>query len=87
MSPLGTRERFDARMIPFHNNTDSQVFNMGIIGVPAVTFTNWPDDFIHSTGDDLWQVDPTQLERRWPGAQRAKGHHAGGHGRVQPARG
>ena len=63
VSPLGTRERFDARMIPFHNNTDSQVFNMGIVGVPAVTFTNWPDDFIHSTGDDLWQVDATQLER------------------------
>jgi hypothetical protein len=63
LSPLGTTERFDARMIPFHNNTDSQVFNMGIIGIPAVTFTNWPDDFIHSTGDDLWQVDPTQLER------------------------
>jgi len=63
LAPLGTRERYDARVIPFHNNTDSQVFNMGVIGIPAVTFTNWPDDFIHSTGDDLWQVDPTQLER------------------------
>jgi Zn-dependent M28 family amino/carboxypeptidase len=63
LSPLGTHERFDARMIPFHNNTDSQVFNLGVVGVPAVTFTNWPDDFIHSTGDDLWQVDATQLER------------------------
>lgn len=63
LSPLGTRERFDARMIPFHNNTDSQVFNMGVVGIPAVTFTNWPDDFIHSTGDDLWQVDATQMER------------------------
>ncbi len=63
VSPLGTRERYDARMIPFHNNTDSQVFNMGVIGIPAVTFTNWPDDFIHSTGDDVWQVDATQLER------------------------
>ena len=63
LAPLGTRERYDARMIPFHNNTDSQVFNMGVIGIPAVTFTNWPDDFIHSTGDDLWQVDATQMER------------------------
>jgi hypothetical protein len=63
LAPLGTRERYDARIIPFHNNTDSMVFNMGIIGIPAVTFTNWPDDFIHSSGDDLWQVDPTQLER------------------------
>jgi hypothetical protein len=63
LAPLGTLERYDARIIPFHNNTDSMVFNMGVVGIPAVTFTNWPDDFIHSTGDDLWQVDPTQLER------------------------
>ena len=63
LSPLGKRERYDARIIPFHNNTDSMVFNMGVVGIPAVTFTNWPDDFIHSTGDDLWQVDATQLER------------------------
>jgi len=63
LSRLGTRERYDARVIPFHNNTDHQVFNMGIIGVPGVTFTNWPDEFIHSSDDDLWQMDPTQLKR------------------------
>ena len=63
LSRLGTRERYDARVIPFHNNTDHQVFNMGIIGVPGVTFTNWPDPFIHSSDDDLWQIDATQLKR------------------------
>jgi hypothetical protein len=63
LSRLGTKERYDARVIPFHNNTDHQVFNLGIIGVPAVTFTNWPDEFIHSSDDDLWQMDPTQLKR------------------------
>lgn len=63
LSHLGTRERYDARLIPFHNNTDHQVFNMGIIGIPAITFTNWPDDYIHSTADDLWQMDRTQLRR------------------------
>jgi hypothetical protein len=63
LSRLGTRERYDARVIPFHNSTDHQVFNMGIIGVPAVTFTNWPDPFIHSSDDDLWQMDATQLKR------------------------
>ena len=62
-SRLGTRERYDARVIPFHNNTDHQVFNMAPIAIPGVTFTNWPDDYIHSTDDDLWQVDPTQLKR------------------------
>ncbi|MGE5814063.1 MAG: M28 family peptidase [Acidobacteriota bacterium] len=63
LSRLGTHERYDARMVPFHNNTDHQVFNMGIIGVPAVTFTNWPDPYIHSSDDDLWQIDATQLKR------------------------
>lgn len=63
VSRLGTRERYDARVVPFHNNTDHQVFNMGIIGVPGVTFTNWPDFYIHSSDDDLWQIDPTQLKR------------------------
>ena len=63
LSRLGTRERYDARVVPFHNNTDHQVFNMAPIGIPAVTFTNWPDDYIHSSDDDLWQIDPTQLKR------------------------
>lgn len=63
LSRLGTRERYDARLIPFHNSTDHQVFNMGIIGIPGVTFTNWPDEYIHSSDDDLWQIDPTQLKR------------------------
>ena len=33
------------------------------IGVPGTSLTNWPDEFIHSTGDDLEQIDATQLER------------------------
>ena len=63
LARLGTRERYDARVIPFHNNTDHQVFNMPTIGIPGVTFTNWPDDYIHSTDDDLWQMDATQVKR------------------------
>lgn len=63
LARLGTRERYDARVVPFHNNTDHQVFNMATVGIPGVTFTNWPDDYIHSTDDDLWQMDATQLKR------------------------
>jgi hypothetical protein len=25
--------------------------------------TNWPDEYIHSSADDLWQIDSTQLKR------------------------
>ncbi len=63
VSRLGTRERYAAEIVPYFDSTDHLVFNDVIIGVPGVTLTNWPDDFIHSSDDDLWQMDPTQLQR------------------------
>ncbi|MFC1530323.1 M28 family peptidase [Gemmatimonadota bacterium] len=62
-SRLGTREPYSATIVPNFNNSDQMVFNEGIIGIPCVGFINWPDQFIHSTGDDLWQIDPTQMKR------------------------
>jgi peptidase M28-like protein len=59
----GSREPYHARMVPYHGSTDHHAFTPAPIGVPATTLTNWPDEFIHSTGDDLDQVDATQLER------------------------
>ena len=38
-------------------------FIEGAIGVPAVGLINWDDYYIHSSDDDLWQVDATQLKR------------------------
>ncbi|MBI3664930.1 MAG: M28 family peptidase [Acidobacteria bacterium] len=60
---LGTRHRYNAAMVPFHNSTDHMTFNEAPIGVPGVTFTNFPDNYIHSTDDDLWNIDRTQLQR------------------------
>jgi Peptidase family M28 len=62
-SKLGTRHRFNAAAVPFHNNSDHMTFNEAPIGVPGISFTNWPDNYIHSSDDDLWNVDPTQLQR------------------------
>jgi len=59
----GSREPFHARMVPYYGSTDHHAFTPAPIGVPAVSLTNWPDEFIHSTGDDLDQLDATQLER------------------------
>jgi hypothetical protein len=59
----GSREPFHAGMVPYHGSTDHHTFTPAPIGVPGVSLTNWPDEFIHSTGDDLDQVDATQLER------------------------
>jgi hypothetical protein len=63
LSHLGTRHRYNASMIFFHNSTDHMTFNEAPIGVPGVTFTNWPDRYIHSSDDDLWNVDRTQFGR------------------------
>ena len=59
----GSREPYHARMVPYHGSTDHHAFTPAPIGVPATTLTNWPDEFIHSTGDDLENIDATQLER------------------------
>jgi hypothetical protein len=63
MSHLGTQHRFNAKMIWFHTSTDHMTFLETPIGVPGVTFTNMPDRFIHSSDDDLWNIDRTQLGR------------------------
>jgi hypothetical protein len=63
LSRFGTRDRYGLELIPFFTSSDHMVFNDSIIGVPATTFTNWPDEFIHSSDDDLWQIDPTQMQR------------------------
>ena len=62
-SSLGSRHRYNAEVIPFHNNTDHMTFNEAPIGVPGTSFTNMPDQYIHSSDDDLWNVDRTQLGR------------------------
>ena len=62
-SRLGTREPFHAQAVPYFDSTDHLVFNDVWVGVPGTTLTNWPDENIHSSSDDLWQIDPTQLKR------------------------
>lgn len=63
LSHLGTRHRYNATLVPFHLNTDHMTFLEAPIGRPGITFTNWPDDYIHTSDDDLWNIDRTQLQR------------------------
>ena len=59
----GTREAYNARFVPFFASSDHMVFVEGAIGVPAVGLVNWDDYWIHSSEDDLFQLDQTQLQR------------------------
>ncbi len=63
LSHLGSRDRYNAKVIFFHNNTDHMTFTETPIGIPGTTFTNWPDNYIHSSDDQLWNIDRTQLGR------------------------
>jgi hypothetical protein len=59
----GSRQGYNARFVPYFDSSDHMCFVDGAIGVPAVAMINWDDDFIHSSDDDLWQLDQTQLRR------------------------
>lgn len=59
----GTRQGYNAQFVPYFGSSDHMCFVEGIIGVPAVGMINWDDDYIHSSDDDLWQIDATQLKR------------------------
>ena len=50
-------------MVPYFDSTDHHSFTPRHIGVPGASLTNWPDQWIHSSADDLENVDATQLER------------------------
>jgi len=62
-STRGTRQGYNARFVPYFNSSDHMCFIEGIIGVPAVATINWDDPYIHSSEDDLFQIDQTQLHR------------------------
>jgi hypothetical protein len=64
-SLLGSRDRYSVEIIPHMNNTDHMVFADRYVGTVhgGITFTNWPDDYIHSSDDDMWQMDRTTFKR------------------------
>jgi hypothetical protein len=63
LSTRGTREAYNARFVPYFGSSDNLVFVEGIIGVPSVALINWDDYYIHSSDDDLGNIDQTQLQR------------------------
>lgn len=62
-STRGSRQNYSARFVPYFGSSDHITFLDGPIGIPAVAMINWDDDYIHSSHDDLFQIDQTQLQR------------------------
>ena len=59
----GTREPYNAEFVPYFGSSDNLVFVEGKFGVPAAAMVNWDDYYIHSSDDDLDNLDQTQLQR------------------------
>ncbi len=62
-STQGTREGYQALLVPYFDSSDHRVFVEGIFSIPAVSLINMDDELIHSSDDDLFNVDPTQMAR------------------------
>ncbi|HEV2801413.1 MAG TPA: M28 family peptidase [Pyrinomonadaceae bacterium] len=62
-STRGSRQGFNARFVPWFGSSDHMTFLDGPINTPAVALINWDDNYIHSSDDDLFQIDQTQLRR------------------------
>ncbi|MCA1565254.1 MAG: M28 family peptidase [Acidobacteria bacterium] len=62
-SSRGSRQGYNARFVPWFGSSDHMTFLDGPINTPAVALINWDDDYIHSSDDDLFQIDQTQLRR------------------------
>lgn len=62
-STRGSRQGYNARFVPWFGSSDHMTFLDGPINTPAVALINWDDNYIHSSDDDLDQIDQTQLRR------------------------
>ncbi|HEY3380415.1 MAG TPA: M28 family peptidase [Vicinamibacterales bacterium] len=57
----GNNGIFNYRMVPYIPASDHAVFLDA--GIAAIQFNHWPDNFYHSSGDTVANVDPTEMKR------------------------
>lgn len=59
----GGREALLAQAKEFDAGSDHVVYTDSSFRIPAIYMNDWPDRYIHTTGDVPSNVDPTKLER------------------------
>lgn len=59
----GGREALLAQTKEFDAGSDHVVYTDSSFRIPAVYLNDWPDRYIHTTGDVPANIDPTKLER------------------------
>jgi len=63
VAPEGGKEPLAADLADYSGGSDHDVWNEGSFRVPAIYFNDWPDRYIHTTGDTAANIDPTKLLR------------------------
>ena len=61
--PAGTKNLFHYEMTPYDPGSDHDMFNDGMVGVPALMLGHWPDWTHHTSEDTPDKVDPSTLKR------------------------
>ncbi len=62
-APTGSRARFRYAIDDYLGGSDHVWMNDAGVGVPAMLFMHWPDNFYHSSEDTPDKVDPSELKR------------------------
>jgi hypothetical protein len=63
VAPGGGREALLAQAKAFDAGSDHVVFTDGSFRIPSIYLNDWPDRYIHTTGDVPANIDPTKLKR------------------------
>jgi aminopeptidase YwaD len=62
-APTGGKEALLAQMAEFSMGSDHQIYTDSSWGIPAIYLNDWPDRYIHTTGDVPGNIDPSKLQR------------------------
>ncbi|HVR43601.1 MAG TPA: M28 family metallopeptidase [Thermoanaerobaculia bacterium] len=62
-APTGGKEALQAAFPDLTIGSDHQIYSEGSFRVPAIYLNDWPDRYIHTTGDQAANIDPTKMQR------------------------
>ena len=63
VAPEGSRDALRAALVPLTLGSDHQVYSDSSWSIPSIYLNDWPDRYIHTSGDTPAKIDPTKLKR------------------------
>ena len=62
-APGGSKDAFWADITPYESGSDHWIYQEGAFAIPTVYLRDWPDVYIHTTGDLVDNIEPTKIKR------------------------